>query len=294
MIKQGQRLQHTIIRPAQIEGIGFLTGADVRLRFKPAPPDTGIVFVRVDLDPIVEIPARLERVVSTQRRTVLGTGKAQIGLVEHVLAALAGLRIDNCYVELNAPEPPGLDGSSRDFTTLLRRAGLRLQPATRPIWTVEEPVQVSQGGATITLHPAETGLTLSYLTDYSDWTPVGKQRFTVQLTPGTFLSELSASRTFIFEEEVAELRRQGLGARTTPADLLVFGKRGPIDNQVRWADEPARHKSLDIVGDLALFGQDLVGHLVAFRSGHALNVELVRELARRCAPPCQAPLRRAA
>jgi UDP-3-O-acyl N-acetylglucosamine deacetylase len=282
------RYQRTIAHPAEVEGVGFLTGATVRLGFLPAPASTGIIFRRMDLKPAAEIPALVTNVAGTKRRTILGLGSAQIGLVEHVLAALAGLRIDNCYVELNAPEPPGLDGSSQGFVEALKGAGVVLQASRRPVYTVESPVQVAQEGATLAYYPGKTDeLKISYTLHYGPGLPIGRQTRTQMVTPEHFAAEIAACRTFIFESEAEELRRQGLGARTTFADLLVFGPDGPISNTLRYADEPARHKILDLIGDLALFGHDLRGHLVAYRSGHALNVELVRQLEQqRGATPC--------
>jgi UDP-3-O-acyl N-acetylglucosamine deacetylase len=276
-----ERWQRTIRESVEVHGLGFLTGAMVRLRFLPAPPSVGVVFVRTDLKPRVHVPARLEMVTGTQRRTTLGQPPEQIGLVEHVLAALAGLRIDNCYVELNAPEPPGLDGSARRFVDALCRARPIVQPAKRAISAVDTPVIVAHNGATLTLHPPEKDeLKISYLLDYGKNSSIDRQIHTETLTPESFTSDIAGCRTFILESEAAELRRQGLGARTTAADLLVFGKKGPIDNELRFADEPARHKILDIVGDLSLLGCDLRGHVTAYRSGHPLNVELVRCLGR--------------
>ena len=275
------RPQRTLRRPVEVAGVGFLTGACVRARFVPAPPSTGVVFVRTDLRPAVCIPAHVAQVTGTARRTTLGRGKAEIGLVEHVLAALAGLRVDNCRVELDAPEPPGLDGSARRFVDAIIEAGIQTQPARQAVWAVDAPVVLEQGGATLALHPPESsGLRLSYFLNYGAFSPLGRQVHTQDLNPGRFIEELASCRTFILEDEVAELRRQGLGRRTTSADLLVFGRRGPIDNRVRFANEPARHKVLDLVGDLALLGADLCGHVVAYRSGHPLNVELVRTLHR--------------
>jgi UDP-3-O-acyl-N-acetylglucosamine deacetylase len=235
--------------------------------------------VRTDLGSHPEVRVSIEQVTGTQRRTTLGQGHCQVSLVEHVLAALAGLRIDNCRMELNAPEPPGLDGSAGRFVQTLHRAGIVLQPARRAAWVVDEPVIVTQNGATLALHPAEGDeLKISYLLDYGVGSPIGRQAHTQVITPEGFADDLADCRTFILEEEAVELRRQGLGSRTTPADLLVFGKRGPIGNQLRHANEPARHKILDLVGDLFLFGHDLRGHLVAYRSGHPLNIALVRAL----------------
>ncbi len=295
MRRHSQRPQRTLARPAEIEGVGFLTGATVRLRFVPAPPCTGIVFLRTDLRPAVAVPARAGHVTGTQRRTTLGRPPAQVELVEHVLAALAGLRIDNCTVELNAPEPPGLDGSAQGFLDVLSRAGAVAQPVRRETWGVTDPITVCQNGATLTLHPAATAtLKISYFLDYGAGAAIDRQTHTEVIRPGTFAHQLAGCRTFLLEREAAELRAQGLGARTTPADLLVFGSHGPIGNRLRYANEPARHKILDLIGDLALFGHDLCGHVVAYRSGHPLNVELVRVLTRRLEQTCRAPRRLAA
>jgi UDP-3-O-acyl N-acetylglucosamine deacetylase len=276
--RHAYRYQRTICRTAEVWGVGLLTGATVRLRFRPAPPDSGVVFVRTDLRPAVHVPAHVNLVTGTRRRTTLGNPPAQVSLVEHVLAALAGLRIDNCLVELNAPEPPGLDGSSRQFVTALLEAGIQRQGSRRPVYGVDRSVILAAGGATLALHPTASGLCLTYFLDYGPGAPLARQVHTQEVTPGSFAQELAACRTFILESEAAELRRQGLGARTTVADLLVFGPHGPIANRLRWANEPARHKVLDLIGDLSLFGADLCGHVVAYRSGHPLNVELVRTL----------------
>jgi UDP-3-O-acyl-N-acetylglucosamine deacetylase len=308
------RYQRTLARPAEVWGVGYLTGATVRLRFVPAPPSTGIVFVRTDLRPRQQVPAHIDNVTGTQRRTTLGHPSAQIGLVEHVLAALAGLRIDNCHVELNAPEPPGLDGSARGFVTALLEAGICRQGARRPIFGVEQSVVLSARGATLALHPPcdplvpelrvgttagpnlapQHELYFSYFLDYGLTSPIARQVHTQALAPGSFAQELASCRTFILEEEAAELRRQGLGTRTSVADLLVFGPRGPVDNKLRYANEPARHKVLDLVGDLALLGADLCGHVVAYRSGHPFNVELVRRLHQQLSAATAVPERQAA
>lgn len=303
------RYQRTIAQPAEVWGVGYLTGATVRLRFVPAAPSSGVVFVRTDLRPRVYVPVHIDRVTGTQRRTTLGHPPGQIGLVEHVLAALAGLRIDNCQVELNAPEPPGLDGSAHGFVSALLGAGIRRQGARRPIYGVERPLVLSVRGATLALHPPWSDLFskpsepndasghdlyLSYFLDYGVASPIVRQIHTQCLTPGSFAQELASCRTFILEEEAAELRRQGLGARTSPSDLLVFGRNGPLDNRLRYANEPARHKVLDMVGDFSLLGADLCGHVVAYRSGHPFNVELVRRLHQQLPTESAAPNRQAA
>jgi UDP-3-O-[3-hydroxymyristoyl] N-acetylglucosamine deacetylase len=283
------RYQRTVGRAAEVRGVGYLTGANVRLRFLPAPPHSGVVFVRTDLGPDARLEARVEQVTGTSRRTTLGQPPVCVSLVEHVLAALAGLRIDNCLVELNAAEPPGLDGSARGFVDALHPVGVRLQPARRPVWSVERSVVLHQNGATLALHPADgPDLKVSYTLDYGHRSPLGRQARTEVVTPESFVNNLADCRTFVLEEEAVELQRQGLGARTKVTDLLVFGKAGPIRNRLRHADEPARHKILDLLGDLSLLGQDVCGHLVAYRSGHPLNVELVRLLRRQLPEPPKA------
>lgn len=284
------RHQRTLARSVETCGVGFLAGADVRLSFHPAPPSTGVVFRRTDLHPRVEIPAQIAQVTGTHRRTTLGHAPGEVTLVEHVLAALAGLRIDNCYVDVDGNEPPGLDGSSRTFVDALLSAGAVIQQAHRGIWAVSRTVLVSAGGATLALHPGhDASLKISYFLDYGPRAPFAPQTHTTVLKPESFINELASSRTFLLEAEAQEMRRQGIGLRTTAADLLVLGPNGPIENQFRSANELARHKILDIVGDLSLLGHDLCGHVVAYRSGHPLNIELVRLLTRHLAGRMDAP-----
>lgn len=295
MKREAYRYQRTIARATTVRGVGYLTGASVRLEFQPAPPSAGVVFVRTDLPGAPEVPARIDQVTGSHRRTVLGRAPVQVSLVEHVLAALAGLRIDNCRVCLDAPEPPGLDGSAREFVERLRLAGAVLQPARRTVWRATQAVTVRQEGATLTLHPGRgDALRISYLLDYGLGSPLGRQIHTLDVSPETFANHVADCRTFLLEAEAEGLRRQGFGPRTTSADLLVFGRRGPINNRLRHADEPARHKILDLLGDLSLLGHDVRGHLVAYRSGHPLNAELVRVLTRRIARPQAAPCARLA
>ena len=281
MKRYSYRQQRTIAHAVDVQGIGYITGKKVRLRFRPASNNTGAVFVRVDLGPQACIAAHVDNVVGTNRRTTLGDGPLQVGLVEHVLAALAGMRIDNCYIDLDAPEPPGLDGSSRGFLDALRAAGAVSQKERRSCWGVEESVFVRQGDATLALHPpSNLELRASYLLDYGQNSPIHPQTFTSVITPETFASDIALCRTFLLEEEARQLKQQGLGSRTEYKDLLVFGLSGVIDKQLRFANEPARHKVLVMMGDLFLLGHDLCGHLVAYRSGHPTNIELVQTLSR--------------
>ncbi len=262
--KLGYRYQRTIGRPVEVSGVGLWTGAPVAVRFQPAEPGSGVQFVRTDLDAVKPIHARVDEVTSTNRRTVLGKLPNQVALVEHVLAALAGLRIDNCHIHIDGAEPPGLDGSADSFVDVLRQAGAVLQPARRAIWTVDAPLTITDDAATLTVYPSSEHLKISYLLDYGPESPIGWQVHTQVITPERFANNIANCRTFVLEEEAGEFRRQGWGMHTTPADLLVFGRNGPIENCVRFADEPARHKILDLIGDLSLFGHDLYGHVVAY------------------------------
>jgi UDP-3-O-acyl N-acetylglucosamine deacetylase len=285
--RHSSRPPRTIRRPVEVVGVGFLTGSTVRLRFAPAGPSAGVTFSRTDLPGKPRVAAHVGRVTDTNRRTTLGRAPAQVTLVEHVLAALAGLRIDNCLIEIDGVEPPGLDGSAIGFVEALVSAGVETQRARREVYSVEEAVTVSAGNASLTLHPHQDsdapGLTLSYFLDYGRGAPIARQTFTCELTPTTFMQQVAAARTFLLEAEALEMRGRGLGLSMTAADVLVFGRAGLIDNELRHADEPARHKVLDVIGDLSLLGVDLWGHVVACRSGHPLNAELARSLAEQLA-----------
>jgi UDP-3-O-[3-hydroxymyristoyl] N-acetylglucosamine deacetylase/3-hydroxyacyl-[acyl-carrier-protein] dehydratase len=274
-----KRPQRTIARDAEIRGVSLLSGANVHLRFHPAEAGTGISFLRADLPGRPAVPAHVRYVVPRQRRTTIQSGAAVVEMVEHVMAALGGLRIDNCVVELDAPETPGCDGSSRAFVEALGAAGIVEQDETRDVLAVDRPITVRDGQAVLTAHPGDgERLVLSYNLDYGSNTPIGTQSRFVDLSPATFSDELAPSRTFLLKAEADALRAAGIGSRVRETDLLVFGPDGPINNELRFPDECVRHKLLDMVGDLALLGKDLAGHVVAHRSGHALNAELVRRL----------------
>jgi UDP-3-O-[3-hydroxymyristoyl] N-acetylglucosamine deacetylase / 3-hydroxyacyl-[acyl-carrier-protein] dehydratase len=279
MLKTTRR-QRTIARPTEVRGVGFFHGEDVTVRFHPAEPDAGIVFERADLPGRPRIPARLDSVVPSQRRTTIRSGDASVEMIEHVMAALAGLQVDNAVVEIDAGECPGCDGSSRAFVEALDGVGIVEQDRARPALVVEESLTIREGDAVLAIHPPGPagGLTLSYHLDYGRGAPIPPQSYCVGLSAASFRDELSASRTFLLEAEAAALRAAGIGVRTTEADLLLFGRDGVIGNALRYPDECARHKVLDMVGDLALLGADLHGFVVAYRSGHHTNAALGRRL----------------
>lgn len=275
------RKQRTIARAVETRGVGFLTGADVTIRFLPAAENHGLVFQRVDLAGSAPVPARLEYTVPRERRTAISHQGATIEMTEHVLAALAGLQIDNCLIQINAPEPPGGDGSSQIFVDALMKTDAVEQTAPRPLLTVSHPVRVSAEDAQseVAVRPLSyRSLAIGYHLDYGSRSPIRPQSLVVQITPETFLAELAFARTFILESEAAALKAQGYGKRTTAKDLLIFGANGPIDNTLRASDECVRHKILDCLGDFALIGCDLHGYFDAFRSGHRLNREAARRL----------------
>lgn len=200
-------------------------------------------------------------------------------MIEHVMAALAGSRIDNCLIEVDAPECPGCDGSSRVFVEAFEQAGAIEQDRPRQALTIERSFTVREGNATLAAHPGSgDSLTLSYHLDYGPDSAIGLQSYLIDLTPPTFRRELAGSRTFLLENEAHALRAAGIGTRATPADVLIFGRDGVVGNTLRFADECARHKVLDMVGDLSLLGMDLHGFVVAHRSGHHTNASLVRRL----------------
>ncbi len=276
-----ERAQQTIARPAEVTGVGFLWGADIRLKFLPAPPDYGIRFSRTDLADAAPIPALVEYTVPRERRTAIACGDSRVEMIEHVMAALAGLQVDNCLVELDAPEPPGCDGSSIFFAEAIAKAGIAPQDQPRKVLDIERRVQASEvaDGTEICAHPAaHAGLEISYELDYGPDSPIRPHRISLQITPEVFLEQLAGSRTFVLEAEAEALKALGYGKRLTTADLLIFGPNGPIGNTLRWDDECARHKLLDCLGDLALIGCDLRGRIDATRSGHRLNAEIVRRL----------------
>lgn len=287
------RKQRTLARSAEVAGYGYWSGCDVRVEFRPAPADTGIVFVRADLDSPVRIPARVSQCVDSPRRTSLRQGNHSVEMIEHIMAALAGLHVDNCEVWVNAPEMPGCDGSAQPFVEAIIRAGIVAQDAARQSLAVRRVIRLGDDDCWIEARPTTSaGMSLKFNLDYGAGTPIGRQTITLPVTPDSFRRELAACRTFMLKSEADWLLAQGLGTRVTTSDLLVFGATGPIENTLRFRDECVRHKALDLVGDLALAGCDLIGHFVANRSGHRLNAELVRALlgeaeatgdARRCA-----------
>lgn len=291
----GRRMERTIARETEVRGVGFFLGHDVSMRFLPAEAGSGVVFVRVDLPGRPAVRACIDNVAPTPRRTTIRQGAATVELIEHVMAALSGLQIDNCRIEIDAPEAPGLDGSSQAYVHALQDAGTETLDRPRETLVIQTPLAIGEGTAALSVLPltGEASCVLSYHLDYGADTPIGTQRLTLAISPKTFAEELAGSRTFLLEAEAIALRNAGVGRRASEADLLIFGKDGVLGNAPRWPDECVRHKMLDLVGDLALLERDIVGHVVGHRSGHMLNAALVRALVQATAHANETTERRA-
>ncbi len=251
----------------------------MQVEFRPAEPNTGIVFVRGDLAHPTRIPVGVENRIEAPRRTVLRYGGASVEMIEHVMAALGGLHVDNCEVWVDAPEMPGLDGSSLPFVEALLGADPIAQDATRATLIVRDVTRLGNAESWIEARPgAASMLSMKFHLDYGAGNAIGRQTLTLAVTPDSFRRELAPCRTFMLKAEADWLLAQGLGTRATLQDLLVFDANGPLENELRFRDECVRHKALDLIGDLALAQCDFVGHFIAYRSGHRLNAELVRVL----------------
>jgi len=276
------RRQHTIERPCEVSGISLFGSRDARITFLPAPEFHGIAFYRTDLGIERRIPALGTYIVPGSRRTILKKGPASVEVVEHILAALAGLQIDNCLIQIDGPEPPGMDGSAQPFVAALLDAGIVPQSARRRVCdvSVTDTIQHTNSSGTINIAPpSDGGLKIRFELDYTG-TVIGKQSREFTITPDIFVNEIAGARTFILESDITLLRAAGYGLNATPKSLLVFGDAGPIDNALRTPDECVRHKILDCVGDFALLGCDITGTFHCTQSGHALNHDVVRRLDR--------------
>ncbi|BDG08409.1 UDP-3-O-acyl-N-acetylglucosamine deacetylase [Anaeromyxobacter paludicola] len=267
--------QRTISRRVSCTGVGLHSGAPARLVLAPAPPDTGIRFVRADLG--VEIPARADAVVDTTLSTTLGAGDARVATVEHVLAALTGLGVDNCRVEVDGPEVPILDGSAAPFVYLVQEAGIALQPVGKRFLVVSQAVEVKDGDRSVRLEPARE-LSLRFVADFSH-PLITEQVFGFTFSDRSFAREVAPARTFCLLKDVEAMRARGLARGGSLENAIVVDEFSILNpGGLRFPDEFARHKVLDALGDLTLAGMPLIGALSARKSGHAMNQALVRKL----------------
>jgi len=269
--------QKTVRKTVSVSGLGLHTGAPAKLTFQPAPANFGIRFSRVDLAGRPTIHALVENVKDTQRGTTLQQDNVLVNTVEHVLAALMGVGIDNCLVELDGPEPPILDGSSREFTEALNSSGAENLNAKRNVFAPQAPVFHQHDGTSLVILPADK-LSISCSIHFPNQV-LESQHLTLEINDGTFARELAPARTFCFYEEVKPLMDAGLiKGGSLECAVVIKGDEILSKEALRFPDEFVRHKMLDILGDIALLGQPIHGHIIAVRPGHAANVALTQKL----------------
>ncbi|MGM0440626.1 MAG: UDP-3-O-acyl-N-acetylglucosamine deacetylase [Chlamydiota bacterium] len=268
----GRRAQQTLRNPQEFTGIGLHTGRSVTIRFVPAPANTGIIFRRTDLPGQPEIPARLAYVQKTPRCTVIGTEEASIYTVEHLMAAFSAYKIDNLYIDIDAPEPPVADGSAKEFGRMIEASGIAPQDEPRHCMTLEAPCYWSEGYTHLVAIPYK-GYKISYTLDYPDSKLIGSQYLSLDITSENFIEHIAPCRTFAKHEEIAALQSQGLIKGGSLNNAVVTQGESVLNPEgLRFSNEMVRHKILDLIGDLALTGVDFQAHIIAVCSGHASNV----------------------
>ncbi len=273
---QRQRTLKNLIRAT---GVGLHSGEKVFLTMRPAPVDTGIVFRRIDLDPVVEIPAHAELVTETVLCTGLSRDGGKVMTVEHLMSAFAGLGIDNAYVELTAPEVPIMDGSAGPFVFLLQSAGIAEQDAAKKFIRILHPVEVREGDKFARFTPHQ-GFRIGFTVEFNHPAiPTSRSRAEVDFSTSAYIDEISRARTFGFMHDLEYMRERNLGLGGSMDNAIVLDEfRVLNEDGLRYADEFVRHKILDAVGDLYLAGHAIIGAYEGFKSGHALNNRLVRAL----------------
>jgi len=268
--------QKTIERDFYIDGIGLHSGKEVRIHFVPREENAGIIFQRVDKQAL-PILTNIDAISDANFATIIGTNGTSISTTEHLLAALVGLGIDNILVEVDGPEIPIVDGSARVFVQALLKAGLRTQNAEKAYVEVTEPFSVRDEDRWITLYPYD-GLKITFTIDYPH-PLIGKQRLSLDINTRTFTEEIAFARTFGFKKDLENFYAMGLAQGGTLENAVVLGDTEVINPEgLRAPDEFVRHKVLDLLGDVALLGHPLRGHIVAHKSGHALHHRLVHAL----------------
>ena len=269
--------QRTIKRATELEGVALFTGANIHVVLKPAPVNTGLVFIRTDLANKPRIPALHTAHVDTPHRTTIGSDGAEVQTIEHLMAAFQGFDLTNLFIELDGPEVPNLDGSALPFAKAIESAGIDDQDHPPRVFALSQAVSVSEGDATLIAIPESSRLVVTYSLDYPD-SVIENQNLTFKMDERSFVEEIAGARTFCRESEIEDLKKLGiLGGSYDSA--LVVGEDGVIQNELRYPDEFVRHKILDILGDISLLGAQLHAHVIGIRSGHKLNHKLVERLA---------------
>jgi len=279
MAHQIEPHQYTIQRTVSCCGVGLHTGRTVNLTIKPAPVNSGIQFLRSDLPDRPIIPARVERVVDTNLATTISDGQHTISTTEHLMAALRGFGIDNAIVDLDSHEVPIMDGSAGPFIRLLKTAGLNRQQALRKILRITRPISHVAGNKSIRIEPYD-GYKISARIQFDD-ALISEQRYSVEVTPDRFGKEIARARTFGFVEQVEQLWQNGLALGGTLDNVIAihWNRRSILnENGLRFDDEFIRHKVLDVIGDIALLGSPVMGHVIADRSGHGLHLDFMKAI----------------
>ncbi|MFH1046381.1 MAG: bifunctional UDP-3-O-[3-hydroxymyristoyl] N-acetylglucosamine deacetylase/3-hydroxyacyl-ACP dehydratase [Candidatus Omnitrophota bacterium] len=270
--------QRTIKKEAKVSGVGIHTGKKVELTFKPAAPDTGIMFRRCDLPGSPEIHAVIASVLEKSlqlRRTSLGNGRAEVHTVEHLLSALFGAGIDNIIVEINSEEVPALNGGASEFHRIFSQAGIIELAPPKNTFTVREPLWLGEGDSFLSVFPDEQ-FRISYTLSYPKTNL--HQYLNLVINEQSYTKELAPCKTFCLESEIEQLRKQGLGKGATTENTIVVGKNGVVKGTPTFPDEFARHKVLDLIGDFCLLAPAIKGHVVAVKSGHTLNIKFLQKL----------------
>ncbi len=272
--------QKTIQKEVALEGVGLHTGNKVKISLKPAEANRGIVFIRMDLPgkPVIKSDFTSLSAAKVPRCTSIGKDETLIYTVEHLMSALFGLGVDNLSIEINGNEVPGLDGSAIDFLKEIKKVGLKELEAPAACFEIKEPILVERNGSSICAFPAKD-FQVSYTLDYNHHPFLKSQFFNTIVTPQSYELDIAPCRTFCLQSEEEELRKKGLGKGANYKNTLVLGPNGVLDNKLRFEDEFVRHKILDLIGDIYLLGVPVKGHIVAVKSGHTLNCELLFKIA---------------
>jgi UDP-3-O-[3-hydroxymyristoyl] N-acetylglucosamine deacetylase len=269
------RLQRTLKQEIHFDGVGLHTGRHTSVRLKPAPRDSGILFIRADKD--VAFKASVNSVTDTAFSTTLGHNGAKIRTVEHLLSALSGLGIDNAIVEVNGPEIPILDGSSTEFISLILKGGIAKQGKSRAFIKIKHPVVFSEGHSEIAALPYD-GRRITFRIHFQHHL-LGEQSLSLDITEEAFASEIAPARTFGFLKDVEYLRSNGLAQGGSLHNTIVLGEDGILNTSgLRFRDEFVRHKILDLLGDFSLAGFPIYGHIIANKAGHATNLKFIKKL----------------
>lgn len=277
------RPQHTLGQTISCRGVGLHTGQPVTLTLRPASPDTGLVFVRRGAGEPVSVKASVCNLIPTELCTAISVNGTSIKTIEHVLSALVGLEVDNAYVEVDAPEVPVMDGSAAPFVRLIKSAGIVPQNRQQPFLKITKPIEVSDRGRRLRIEPASSSR-ITYTIQYNH-PLIQTQTYTFDWSVAAFEREIAEARTFGFLQEVEMLWAKGLAKGGSFDNTVVLSEQGVMNGTgLRFQDEFVRHKVLDLIGDMALLGLPVIGHLVADRSGHALHTKLVEAILRQ--PEC--------